>query len=138
MSFIMGGPRDSSPWLVTSGRESWDELTVPSALPQITSLKIQKVGRIQLAQLVPCSSLARQSSQLLGDHAFWGEGNCSKWYQGVLLAEEGTVLDRGGPWWSLLSTICLGPFQDEYLHLGCDFTHALLNKLGCERCVIIL
>lgn len=134
----MGCPRDSSPWLVTSGRESWDELTVPSALPQIASLKIQKVGRIQLAQLVPCSSLARRSSQLLGDHAFlWGR-EFLKMVSRCVTSRRGTVLDRGEPWWSLLSTVCLGSFQDEYLHLGCDFTHALLNKLGCERCVIIL
>lgn len=59
---LLGRQGTPAIWPVTSGSESRAELVLASALPQITFLKIQKVGTIHLVQLVPYLSLASENT----------------------------------------------------------------------------
>lgn len=79
-SEVQGTP---ATWLLTSRRGSWGELITASALPQITSLKIQKWERIQICPVgpvsVPAKAIVPNASGLC---TFGGGRHSLKWYQG--------------------------------------------------------
>ena len=63
-------------WSATLGKENWDELIPSSVLPSIIFLKIQKVGRIQLVQLVLMLDLGKATILIdspLGLHTLGGK-----------------------------------------------------------------